>query len=704
MLRIVVTAFGGLVLVTLVVLIMHLLSQAAPLLLRPYLKLQTQFHTTPEVKLLATGDLGEGQMALGTDKACAMTLFSGEAGQLTPQHRYIRPCNYWLSVAQDDEQSFIVDVSPTGQVRLVPSRAVQSQREDDLLSEQRLSLAPEDANSLSFALPAEVWSAHQQVQFTVSAKWVVAQIQTPSQRWVRWVSRLQPTLHFDQQFDHDAQIYPLGGARQTLVIAKESVYLAPLNNAASYPLPMSPQQLRWWQRLPKERTLLLADNNSQLQRWVLTNHQGQMRFDPTYSIKLNHDETPVSVVAHASSNALALLTNQHRLMLLNRVTGEILYRTDVDADIHTISWHGMRLYGLSDTTVSVWQVNSISGITTWASLFEPQQYEGYEDAKPVWQTTSASDFQEAKYSLVPLFVGSLKAALLALVIAIPVSVGAAIYTGFFAPSRSRNLLKPAIEMLEAIPSVLIGFIAAIWLAPLAEQFLFSFAFFLVVVPVFLILLALVQRRISSYLPELLRRGAELPFSLLGIVVLGYISMHWAPQWIEMLFSMQWLQNAAEQSGSPVSKTTVVVAIALGVAISPSIYSLTEDAISGVPATLKQASFALGATRLQTLQSVVLRVASPGIMAAIMLGFGRAFGETMIVLMVTGNTPVASWSLFEGLRALTANLAIELPEADVGSTHYQILFFTACILFVFTFVVNTLAELLRQRLRRNAHYG
>ncbi len=155
---------------------------------------------------------------------------------------------------------------------------------------------------------------------------------------------------------------------------------------------------------------------------------------------------------------------------------------------------------------------------------------------------------------------------------------------------------------------------------------------------------------------------------------------------------------------PVGKTTILVAIALGFAISPSIYSLAEDAISGVPASLRQASYALGATRLQTLHRVVLRVAFPGIMAAIMLGFGRAFGETMIVLMVTGNTPIADWDLFAGLRALTANLAIELPEAELDSMHYKVLFLTACVLFTFTFVVNTLAELLRQRLRRNASYG
>ena len=321
----------------------------------------------------------------------------------------------------------------------------------------------------------------------------------------------------------------------------------------------------------------------------------------------------------------------------------------------------------------------------------------------MWQTTNATDFQEAKFSLTPLIIGSLKASLLALFIAIPVAIGAAIYTAFFAKERLRHALKPAIEMLEAVPSVLIGFIAAIWLAPMAEQFLFSFAFFLIVVPFVLIAVAFFQRPVADRLPAKLRHGAELGFALLGVFILGYISVAWAPEWFFSLINVDGFDMLAAESDSPIGKTTIVVAIALGVAISPSIYSIAEDAIGGVPDELKHASFALGATRLQTLKYIVLHVAFPGIMAAIMLGFGRAFGETMIVLMVTGNTPISSWGLIEGLRALTANLAIELPEADVSSAHYQILFFTAGILFVFTFVVNTIAEFTRQRLRSRSYY-
>ena len=127
--------------------------------------------------------------------------------------------------------------------------------------------------------------------------------------------------------------------------------------------------------------------------------------------------------------------------------------------------------------------------------------------------------------------------------------------------------------------------------------------------------------------------------------------------------------------------------------------MAEDAIYEVPVALRRASYALGATRLQTLLNVVLKVAYPGILSALMLGFSRALGETMILLMVTGNTPIAEWDLVAGMRTMTANLAIELPESEVGGIHYQVLFLTALLLLIFTMSINTVAELLRLRLRK-----
>jgi phosphate transport system permease protein len=137
---------------------------------------------------------------------------------------------------------------------------------------------------------------------------------------------------------------------------------------------------------------------------------------------------------------------------------------------------------------------------------------------------------------------------------------------------------------------------------------------------------------------------------------------------------------------------------MGFAVIPTIFTIAEDAIFSVPKHLSDGSLALGATPWQTLIYVVLLTASPGIFSAIMMGLGRAVGETMIVLMATGNTPLMDWNVLEGLRSLSATIAVELPESEVGSSHYRLLFLSALILFVFTFAVNALAELVRQRLR------
>jgi phosphate transport system permease protein len=141
---------------------------------------------------------------------------------------------------------------------------------------------------------------------------------------------------------------------------------------------------------------------------------------------------------------------------------------------------------------------------------------------------------------------------------------------------------------------------------------------------------------------------------------------------------------------------------MGFAVIPTIFTIAEDALAGVPRSLASGSLALGATPWQTMVYVLLPTASPGIFSALMIGFGRAVGETMIVLMATGNTPIMDWNLFEGMRTLAANIAVELPESELDSTHYRILFLAALVLFVFTFAVNTVADLVRQRLRER--YG
>jgi len=137
---------------------------------------------------------------------------------------------------------------------------------------------------------------------------------------------------------------------------------------------------------------------------------------------------------------------------------------------------------------------------------------------------------------------------------------------------------------------------------------------------------------------------------------------------------------------------------MGFAVIPIIFTISEDAFASVPSSLTAASLALGASRWQTALRIVLPTASPGVFSATMVGFGRAVGETMIVLMATGNTPVMEWSIFNGIRTLSANIAVEIAEAPHGGSLYRTLFLAAALLFVMTFIINTVAELIRQRLR------
>ena len=706
--RYVVTGFGGLVLLTLVILITHLISQALPLAYTPSLQHLSSFKTQDNEEIISAGDIINSQPLLVRKSDCRLGLKLLKGDSLESNHDYIRPCEHKLSAHSVMGENYIVDVSPNAQVRVLPVRSFNM---GDSTAVDIATSAPQAtlSNNITFALPKEKWRERDSWNMALSSKWAVVSISKSNSVFIRWVNRLRPTQVVDKQFYNVDRLVLLPGSESVLLQIEDALYLNRLSDKGASLLPIisgidASLDENIVFPLAKDRTFFLTNTKTQtLTRWVLSKSDKGLTFKPTYQIALP-GETVRDVAEHASMNLVAVLTDKARVLLVNRVSGDVVASQQIERTAENITWYGNKLYGYSGNTLSVWEGKHLSGITTWASLFEPQHYEGYGEEETVWQTTSASDFQEAKFSLTPLLIGSIKASLLALLIAIPVAIGAAIYTAFFAKSRLRNIIKPAIELLEAIPSVLIGFIAAIWLSPKAEQFLFSFAFFLIVIPFVLIVVALVQRPIAEYLPKKLRHGAELLFAIGGVFFLGFISVEYAPALIFSVMGVDGFTLLASESNSPIGKTTIVVALALGVAISPSIYSLAEDAINGVPNDLKHASFALGATRLQTLLHVVLHVALPGIVAAIMLGFGRAFGETMIVLMVTGNTPISSWGLIEGLRALTANLAIELPEADVSSAHYQILFFTACILFLFTFLVNTIAELLRQHIRSRAYYG
>jgi phosphate transport system permease protein len=257
---------------------------------------------------------------------------------------------------------------------------------------------------------------------------------------------------------------------------------------------------------------------------------------------------------------------------------------------------------------------------TFAKMFGSQSGEHDELAlRYMWQPVS----EEPKYSVVPLLIGSVKVTFIALLFAAPLAIAAAIYTAEFAAPWLRELVKPIIELLAGIPSVVLGFLALVVLA----------------------------------------------------------------SWLQGLFEFDYRLNAINGG------------LAMGLAILPIIYTVSEDALSSVPRSYREASLALGVSPWKTARSVVLPAATPGIFAAMVLGFGRAVGETMIVLMASGNAAITSLNLSDSVRTVSATIAAELGEVVFGSAHYHVLFFLGMILFALTLLLNMAGDVFVARLKR-----
>lgn len=335
---------------------------------------------------------------------------------------------------------------------------------------------------------------------------------------------------------------------------------------------------------------------------------------------------------------------------------------------------------------------------SWHSLWEKVWYESRDKPEYIWQSSSASNDFEPKFSLTPLTFGTIKAAFYAMLVAVPLAIMGAIFTAYFMSPRMRSFVKPTIEIMEALPTVILGFLAGLWLAPLVEDHLPGVFTLLFMLPVMIILTAWGWTKLPKAWCERIPDGWE-PAVLIPIVLLvGYVSMATSGAIELWLFDGNMPQFLNDIGINYDQRNSLVVGLVMGFAVIPTIFSITEDAIFGVPKHLTIGSLALGATPWQTMTRVVLLTASPGIFSAVMIGLGRAVGETMIVLMATGNTPIMDFNIFEGFRALSANIAVEMPEAEVASSHYRVLFLAALVLFLATFVLNTVAEIVRQRLR------
>ena len=335
---------------------------------------------------------------------------------------------------------------------------------------------------------------------------------------------------------------------------------------------------------------------------------------------------------------------------------------------------------------------------SWRALFGKVWYEGYGRPEYVWQSTGATNDFETKLSLVPLVFGTLKGTFYALLFAIPLAVLGALYVSQFVHPDIRGRIKPTVEIMAALPSVVIGFVAGLYLAPLVEREVVPLLLMMVLMPAAGTAGVLLWGRLPKALRRL-RPGMELAL-ILPLLLLGAgLALRLGPVAEAALFKgdfRMWLSSVLGLTYD--QRNSLVVGLAMGFAVIPIIFTIADDAFSSVPSSLTAGSLALGASRWQTAVRVVVPTASPGVFSAVMIGFGRAVGETMIVLMATGNTPVLDWSIFNGMRTLSANIAVEIPEAPYGGTLYRVLFLAAGLLFAMTFAVNTLAEVIRQRLR------
>ena len=432
--------------------------------------------------------------------------------------------------------------------------------------------------------------------------------------------------------------------------------------------------------------------------------------------------------------------------------------------------------------VAHWRVSAAHPETTLRTIFGKVWYEGYPEPTYTWQSSSGTDVFEPKFSLVPLVFGTFKATLYSLLFAVPIALLAAVYTSEFVHPNVRATVKPVMEMMASLPSVVLGFIAALVLAPVVETWLAAvlllflalplsllagaylwqllpqdtalrldglpkfalvfvaiglgvaaavglgpafervffggdlrawldgalgtgtpFLFLLLLLPSFAGVSALASRVLGARLTERIRaldrsRGGLLDGARWLAVLAASAGLAWG---VAAALAALGVDPRGGPVGTYVQRNTLVVGFAMGFAVIPIIYTIAEDAMSAVPSHLRAASLACGATPWQAAVSVIIPTAMSGVFAAIMVGMGRAVGETMIVVMAAGNTPILDWNLFNGLRALSANIAVELPEAVKDGSLYRMLFLAALVLFAMTFVVNTLAELVRLRFRRRA---
>jgi phosphate transport system permease protein len=536
-------------------------------------------------------------------------------------------------------------------------------------------------------------------------------------------------------------------------------------------------------------TMVVGDDSGTVAAWFPIRAPGAAAPDGTVMTRAHvFPGTGAAVTALAPSERTRLLAAGYAdgSVRLFHATSEQLIGEGKDAggavDAVALTPKEDGLVAVAGARLSRWKVDAPHPEITLHAIFAKVWYESAEHPEHVWQSSSGTDEFEPKFGLIPLIFGTLKATLYSMLFAVPIALLAAIYTSEFLHPDVRSRVKPTIELMASLPSVVLGFLAGIVFAPFLEDLvpasLASFATVPFSILVFAYLGQLLPRRtarsldrwrlpvcavlavplgialafvagpvverllfegdVKAWLDGQVGTGTGgwmlilLPASAVAVIVLN---ARWvnprvltaASRWtraqegrfelvrfaisgaaaVGLALAVSWGLSAlgADPRGSYVDtyvqRNSLVVGLVMGFAVIPIIYTLSEDALSSVPEHLRAASLAVGATRWQTAISVILPTAASGLFSACMIGLGRAVGETMIVLMAAGNTPVLEWNIFNGFRTLSANIAVELPEAVQDGTVYRMLFLAALTLFAMTFVLNTVAEYIRQQFRKRA---
>ena len=505
----------------------------------------------------------------------------------------------------------------------------------------------------------------------------------------------------------------------------------------------------------------------------------------------NHAQQGAAVVdisVAQRDKTLATLDTSGAVWVRHSTSDQVLFRLQRESDAATPAQ--MMLFPHTNGAllvddagmVDTWRFREPHPEITLGVLFSRIWYEGYSAPTWTWQSTAGTDVFESKYSLVPLIFGTIKATFYAMLFAVPIALMAAIYTSEFVHRNVRATVKPVMEMMESLPTVVLGFVAALVLAPFVEEWIAAVLLAFISIPLGLMLGAFVWQTLPHRISLHLEGIPKFMFMFVAIFVTGLLAYRLGPLFEDVLFygdfkswtdgqvgtgtpfmfliglplsfilvsygfSRAWGHNYRQilrsldkpaagrldflrwiaflVAAAVVSflfaslltfagydprggfvdtyaqRNALVVGFVMAFAVIPNIYTLAEDALNAVPGHLRAGSLAAGATPLQTAMWIILPTAASGVFSAVMIGMGRAVGETMIVVMAAGNTPIMEWNIFSGLRTLSANIAIELPEAVKDGTNYRTLFLAAFALFVMTFVINTIAELIRQRFRKRA---